>query len=156
MAEAFELHLTRTRAQIVIHAVEEDLRQYLTEWVLPHSDNPHGVFGPLAPVLERRALKDRADGSDPYVWVEYLDYADTYELLNRHSRLLPGEVSESLRVLTPRLQMVTRVRNRLAHSRRFDADDLDAVEKMSAEALALPLKMPKLTAVTEHMASDPA
>jgi cold shock CspA family protein len=155
MSAGADLSLTRARALVLITATEEDLRRYITEWVIPHSDDPHAVFGVLASSLEQRAIKDRADASDPYVWVDYLDYADTYQILNQNSSLLPGEVSDSLRALTPRLEIVTRVRNRLAHSRRFDVDDLDAVEQLSAAALNSPLRMPRLKAAADRMATDP-
>jgi cold shock CspA family protein len=156
LTTAPDLSLTRARALIVIGATEEDLRTYLTEWVLAHAEQPREVFGELAPKLEQRATDDRADATDPYVLVDYLDWADTYQLLNRNASLLPGDVSQALRDLTPRLELVAKVRNKLAHSRRVDAEDLALVEALTNAALASALRMPTLAAAARRLETDPA
>jgi cold shock CspA family protein/tetratricopeptide (TPR) repeat protein len=153
---AHDLNLDRARARTVIEAVEQDLRRYITDWVLPCAADPQEAFGVLGPRLEQRATDERADASDPYVLVEYIDWADTYQLLNRHGALLPGDEAQAIRELTPLLEQIGGPRNRLSHARRTNADDLELVDSLAAAALSSALQTPHLVAAAQQLAADPA
>ena len=144
------------RVSAVLSAIERDLRSVIAAWLLPQISDPAEVFGDATAGLQRRANADRADASDPYVLLEFLDWADAYGLLNRHADLLPDDVSASLRSLTPRLELAVRVRNRATHSRNIDDGDYDAVEALAREVMAAPFDTPVLDSIIEHLRADPS
>ena len=56
--------------------------------------------------------------------VDYLDFADSYQILLANKGVLEEPTKRSLTAIAPYLQQLTAVRNRVAHSRPMEIDDL--------------------------------
>ncbi|WP_433556555.1 NB-ARC domain-containing protein [Pseudonocardia xinjiangensis] len=63
----------------------------------------------------------------------YLDFADAYEVLLSNRKKLPGDFSEQIDLAKDRLQRITAVRNRVAHTRPMEIDDLSNVLELARE-----------------------
>lgn len=63
--------------------------------------------------------------------VPYLDFSDAYEVLSGIKTRLPEEVQASLQVFAPSLGKLTQVRNRVAHTRPMEIDDLAVVHDVA-------------------------
>src|SRR6185312_5164459 len=61
----------------------------------------------------------------------YLDYADTYQLLNTHKTELMPEVAASIKQNLLSLEKLVPIRNRVSHSRPLNFDDLAIVLDVS-------------------------
>ena len=56
--------------------------------------------------------------------IDYLDFADSYQMLLGNKTILDPKVLGSLTSIAPSLERLTAVRNRVAHSRPMEIDDL--------------------------------
>jgi tetratricopeptide (TPR) repeat protein len=65
--------------------------------------------------------------------IPYLDFGDSIKILNRNKSKLPKELQEALRRINPRLDRTTQIRNRVAHSRPMEIDDLSNILEVTSE-----------------------
>ncbi|MBU7597967.1 hypothetical protein JGS22_010150 [Streptomyces sp. P38-E01] len=74
----------------------------------------------------RAAERRQSDASDDKLSiVEYLDMREAYDILNRHREALPVELARELRFGTPRMDILTPIRNRVMHGRPLQAGDAE-------------------------------
>src|SRR5690606_31814941 len=84
-----------------------------------HKDlGPNAYFGSLAEVFD------------------YIDFADSYQLLNAKKANLPPEMSACIQTNTENLEKLIPIRNRVAHSRPLNFDDLAIVHDVGQSLLA--------------------
>jgi LuxR family glucitol operon transcriptional activator len=62
--------------------------------------------------------------------LSYADFADTYQILNTHRHLLPASLASQIRLLTPQLEKLVAVRNRVAHNRDLYYNDCERTQEV--------------------------
>ncbi len=109
-------------------------------------------------VQQRRAREQGARATDSLAaLLPYLDFADAFEILNKYRKELPVTLAGQLDGLKPRYERLVAVRNRVAHSRPMEIDDLPNV--LDAAALLVGKEgdhWPHLTTTTQRLSSDPS
>lgn len=133
-------NISRLTLFALISAIEEDLRQAILLY-LGTSESPKELIG--NDLFERCMLRltsdigSRATNLELVDLVQYIDFSDSFELLNIHRSKLPEGQAKKLKALTGRLSKLTPIRNRVAHSRPLNYDDLattiDTAEAIIAE-----------------------
>jgi hypothetical protein len=109
----------------LIDAFERDLRGLLRRFVQSQIDDDTVVFGGMLTDLEaRRDADPEGTGAD---LVDYLDLRPAYDLLNKHRRYLPSELSKQVRELTGELDTILPIRHRVMHSRPLVSGDFDRI-----------------------------
>ena len=145
--------LDRSRLYILIAGLETDLRAILRQWVLSYKTEDD-VFGGRYRLLRERAEEDGADPSGSVI--DYADFADSFEIVNRHSAMVPGEVARAIKDYTPHLAAFIGPRNRVMHSRPLHEGDLEAGLKLCMGLLDQPLPLPTLRDLVTRIQEDPS
>ena len=114
---------SRLTCYAVLSAIEEDLRN-ICENQLDNIAQPNELLGnetwnKCVARLEREQgiVKTQASLDD---LLPYLDFADLYHMLNTHSSSLPPVIRRYFKDITPYLERLAPIRNRVAHSRPLD------------------------------------
>jgi cold shock CspA family protein/tetratricopeptide (TPR) repeat protein len=142
--------LTRARVYVLIEALESDLRASLREWVLPYK-SLEDILGPRFGLIQQRA--GGAESAD--VLFEYVDFHDSFSLLNRHAGMLPQDLGAVVRDFTPRLDNFVAVRNRVMHGRPLEPDDAEIAARLCLDLVAAGMPLGRLSVVSRRVASDP-
>lgn len=151
MAQLDQL-IDRARLYFLIGALETDLRELLRKWVLPYKEE-RDAFGGRFEVLRERADRDGADPSESVL--NYADFADSFEFINRHSSMLPAELAAAVRNFTPHLAEFVGPRNRVMHHRPLKPEDLDMGLKLCLDLLDTALPLPTTRDFVARVQSDP-
>ena len=126
-------------AYVLLSAVETDLRSLI--------DLHAGEAVPdslLSPLVKERAVGRRARDrltSPPDQMTQllpYLDFQDSFDVLMRLKSSLPPSLFEGVKQLMPRLPALVEARNRVAHNRPLEVDDLPMVVDFSASVVQVP------------------
>lgn len=133
---------TRLTLYAIISALEVDLREAI-ELNLNKQKRIEEIFG--VKLLEKIFLRLQKEQSGPTgtfalgELVQYLDFDETFQVLNSNRDSLPADVAERLRGLTPQFQKLAPIRNRVMHARPLEFEDLsvclDTVENLRASKL---------------------
>lgn len=126
----------------ILSSIEEDLRDLLSTNLSPSVD-PQDVLGKdlFSRTLARYIAEVGTGLGDPVLvaLLPFTDFGDLPPVINRCRDELPNGVSSYIRSVTPRLEALAGVRNRVAHSRPLNADDLpltvDLAEKLAVAAI---------------------
>jgi hypothetical protein len=88
--------------------------------------------------------------------LSYIDFADAWQILNHHRALLPAAIGAHFKQITPRLEPLVGVRNRVAHSRPLEYTDLPNVTALTDRLVeTTPELWPQLTATTLRLRDNP-
>lgn len=129
---------TRLTTFALLAAIEEDLRNAILT-ATDESDNPLELFhAERYEKAQQRRARDVPGSSSPTVsaLVPHLDFADSYEVLSGIKNRLPDSLQQSLRLFAPHLAKVTQIRNRVAHTRPMEIDDLATVYDVAKDICA--------------------
>jgi hypothetical protein len=132
----FSALIDRTRLYVLISALETDLRAVISEWVMPFKEE-EDVFGGRYAILRDRA--DKARPGAPESLLEYADFADSFELINRHSAMVPAELAQAVKAYTPQLGQFVEPRNSVMHARPLHPGDLETGLKLCLDLLDRPI-----------------
>ncbi|GHJ48846.1 hypothetical protein Cs7R123_61880 [Catellatospora sp. TT07R-123] len=135
MNDRLDVRLTRMRMYVLIDAFERDIRDVLRRFVLDDLSDEEVLGGQLLVKARDRQMKDRGDESG-HSLVEYLDFRETYGLLNRHRAMLPEALARETTDLTAGLDRLVLIRNRVMHGRPLAAGDPDALSALLSILLA--------------------
>jgi len=87
----------------------------------------------------------------------YVDFGDLYQIINRYSNHYPQEFADSFGSFTPRLELVGKVRNRVAHSRPLQVNDFPLVlDLANSLAQSFPQQFFELRHILRRMEADPS
>lgn len=149
---------TRLTCFALLSAMEEDLRSEIE--ALASADDVTQLLGSeRADLVQKRRSRDQGSRSTDSVaaLLPYLDFADAFEVLTKYKTQLPHSFAEQLRSLGTRHDRLVGVRNRVAHSRPMEIDDLpnvlDACHDLTARRDE---HWPHLRATLERLESDPS
>ena len=115
---------SRLMLYAAISAVETDLRNFIATHT--PSEDPVDFLGPqLHTKCLERAAQEAATLSSATIddLLPYVDFADHFEIINRHRDLFPGGVASHIKDVTPKLERLAAIRNRVMHSRPLHGAD---------------------------------
>ncbi|MGW5394160.1 NB-ARC domain-containing protein [Streptomyces koyangensis] len=139
--------------------MEEDLREAITTAANDH-DDPAALFGTERfEKTQQRRSREGHGSSSPTIsaLVPYLDFADSYEVLTKIKDRLPESRTTSLALFAPHLGRVTQIRNRVAHTRPMEIDDLAIIHDVAKDICASSSEdWPKVCETLRHLESDPS
>lgn len=121
----------------LIDAFERDLRDLLQRYVLEDLDPIAALGDSYERAAARQASDSGAASGSEHPLIEYLDFKDSYDLLNKHRALLPEMLSRELRDLTPNVDRLVQIRNRVMHGRPLSAGDPDALSSLLTPFVSL-------------------
>src|SRR5689334_15127324 len=122
------IRLTRMRMYALIDAFERDMRDNFEKYVIQELTPEEALDSNYNKAFEK-LQKDDVDPNRTSV-VEYLDFAEIYNLLNRHRNHLPEAFSRELRELTSNVGHLTSIRNRVMHGRPLRTGDPESLVSM--------------------------
>lgn len=123
----------------LLSAVESDLRNLIAA----HCEETESEQVLGIELLERgiqRRTKERRQSTSTNLssLLPYIDFEDAYNVLRRMKGRLPGELNEGLKALEAKFKALTPIRNRVAHSRPLEMDDVPFIVDFSAEIVECP------------------
>jgi len=141
-----------------LSAIEEDLRA-LIALHLNAGANPENLFGQALYDSCKDRLQKDTPGAQPSVtaMLAYLDFADSFQLLNKHSSQLPKDIATYIKVCTRALEKLIPIRNRVAHIRPINFDDVVTVQQFCTDAVQNKAQLwQNLSATIDHLRVDPS
>lgn len=144
----------RARLFVLFDALEQDLRAILRHHVVPYQPKEN-LLGARAEVIAQRAVADGHSDPESAQLVEYLDFADSFALINRHHAMVPEATAELVRSQTPRLESLIPVRNRVMHIRPLHPDDPDLAVGFGVDLLDSHAELPRLRSTAKRLVGDP-
>lgn len=150
---------TRLTCFALLSSMEEDLRAVILG-ACEESENAQDIFKAdrYEKALTRltRDVGKQAAGTISGL-TPYLDFADAYEVLTGLKMRLAEDLQDSLRTFAPSIGKLTQVRNRVAHTRPMEIDDLAVVHDVSKAVSAIaPSAWSNLKRTISQLQDDPA
>jgi Tfp pilus assembly protein PilF/cold shock CspA family protein len=153
------LTASRLTLYAVLSSIEEDLREVALTQLGPQA-SPERLLGAdvFAKAQERlsRDVISLGEVPDLEQLLLYIDLGDLFALLNAHRQLLPNELAKYFKTVTPDLEKLVPIRNRVAHSRPLGLDDLASAlavaERFASEA---PKTWRALRGTVERLRKEP-
>ncbi|MBR7831751.1 hypothetical protein KDL01_00680 [Actinospica durhamensis] len=149
---------TRLTCFALISALEEDLRNEIRA-----NAGPADVERFLSPdryeKVKTRRAKDHGLHPSPGLssLLPYLDFADSHELMMKLKKDVPAELREPLAQLDKSMAKLVDIRNRVAHTRPMEIDDLPFVLDLAEEIVRRRSdRWENLATTLEHLSQDPA
>lgn len=142
---------SKARAFVAIDSLEQDLRQCIMQFLLDHME-PEEVFGSDLAELRHRRDSD-TDGGEGLV-TDYLYLRQGYDILLRHSAILPHDLGELLSKNVGAMDVFVGVRNRVMHGRPLRPDDLDNAHSFVARFRSR--YFPATDTVLDNLEQDPS
>lgn len=144
----------------LISAIEQDLRLIIAVHLAPQFTTQK-LFGEelYTKAFERYQREEGQVPDSPPLdrMLTYLDYADTIALLNRHRSLLPANIGRYFKGMTPVLNKLVPVRNRVAHTRPLLPDDPEETFNVARRLLTeQSVHWPQLQSVYEELQKNPS
>jgi cold shock CspA family protein/tetratricopeptide (TPR) repeat protein len=119
------MQATRPQIYALLDAFESDIRSHLEKHIMPYVDELEILGADLEKCTTIRSMESNQGPSVPLVY--YLDLRPAYDRLNTYRHLLPAELANEVRELTPQLDVIVGVRRRVMHPRPFASDDQERV-----------------------------
>jgi len=152
--------LSRQTIYAILSAIEADLRTLIGNHLGWMEDVP-AILGSevFSRAVERFHKDSQTVGSQATLdeLLFYIDFSDTYAILNQHRSDLPQDVASAVRESTKTLEALAPVRNRISHSRPLEIDDLSLTVD-SAESLArrVDIEWSNLSSVQRRLKAEPS
>jgi len=125
-------------AYVLLAAIEEDLRGLVDFY--GGDQEPETLLG--AELTEVTSLRRRRDGHKSPVrhasqLTPYLDFQDSYDVVMRLKDHIPSDLLDGLKNLGGAIREIVSVRNRVAHNRPLEIDDLPRVVDLARDIQAV-------------------
>lgn len=121
LTDGLTIRMTRMRMYALIDAFERDMRDIFNRYVLSEL-TPEEALGAGFDRASERKSKDSVANPDAGL-VEFIDFHEVYDLLNRHRSLIPSRIAEELRLIAADAGSLTTIRNRVMHGRPLAQGD---------------------------------
>lgn len=139
----------------LISAIEIDSRIAVSDL-----QEAHGALLPKAVIDKANARRSGDRNSSIHSAnsiLEYLDFADTHEFLLSHKRILPESLRQSLLATSNQLGLFTQTRNRVAHNRPLEIEDMPrTVDISQGLTAAAPEHWQQTKRMLAQIADDPS
>ncbi|MCL7369079.1 NB-ARC domain-containing protein [Streptomyces ardesiacus] len=150
---------TRLTCFAILSSVEEDLRSAILHATSDEDDAKSLLNGERYEKALVRRSRDIGDTAKKTLGslVPYLDFSDAYEVLSTLKHRLPEDTQKALEKFASRIAKLTQVRNRVAHTRPMEVDDLAAVYDTAEEARESSAELwTNVAATLRRIEEDPA
>lgn len=128
---------TRLTLYALISAMESDLRRLIKKELASQYDATDIIDSDLLKAAKSRLEKDLGVMEDTpsidYV-LYYIDFGDLFQILNRNRKSLLTKTATYIREITPELESIVPIRNRVAHTRPLHFEDFPTVIDFSKKA----------------------
>lgn len=144
-------------AYVLLASMEDEFRSIIEHFAgetLPADALSDGLLA----TANRRRKKDGLENEPQSLTqlLPYLDFQDSYDLANALAKSLPESLSVGLRELATGVNRLTGIRNRVAHNRPLDIDDLPTVVDFAiAVSHVQGWSWTRIKEVQQELASDP-
>lgn len=115
---------TRLTCFAIISAIETDFRDLILSLESDHAVTWNKNALDAATKRLKRERTNAIPNPSHTELIDYLDFADSYQILLGNKLILDVAVLRSLKSIASNLERLTAVRNRVAHSRPMEVDDL--------------------------------
>jgi LuxR family glucitol operon transcriptional activator len=140
MSPAMSLVIPRLTLYALLSSMEEDMRHVVRLQLVPQVPDARELFGDeIHDDAVKRLARERGDIPDAPESAEllpFIDFADAWQLINRHRPLLPASIGAHFKEATSDLETLVPIRNRVAHSRPLEYTDLPTVSAVVEKLLA--------------------
>ena len=116
----------RLTCYALLSAIEDDLR-IVASTHLADLDPETALAEAYVPARERAMRDLGVPAATLSELIRYIDFQDTYKLLNRCRTFLPSSYADHIKEVTGALNKLVPVRNRVAHTRPLDYEDFSLV-----------------------------
>jgi len=119
--------ISRLTLFALLSSVENDLRKVMINYISEEGKSSELLGTDLFQQVQQRAEKDMREiyeNSSLELCLSYVDFSDSYKLLNKHKNYLPTDYKNYLSKITPSLEKLAPIRNRVMHSRPLHHEDL--------------------------------
>ncbi|WP_019484200.1 NB-ARC domain-containing protein [Arthrobacter sp. TB 23] len=144
-------------AYVLLASVEDEFRSIVDHFA--KEQDPRALVSEdlFEAANERRARDGLQNPAQNLAQIlPYLDFHDSYELANSLGKSLPAELREGLQGLSTAVGKITGIRNRVAHNRPLDVDDLPAVVDFARDLSKIGgWQWAKVRETEEELNSDP-
>ncbi len=150
---------TRLTLYALLSSLEEDLRELLLQSVPATYDLEKTLGGDLFQKTFERFQKENGEGAFVTSLEEllpYLDFPEAFELICANKKNLPRSVAQPFIALVPKFQKLTAIRNRVAHSRPLNFEDLPlTLDTLESTTTTIPFDWKNLTKTQERLKDNP-
>ncbi|MBN3945121.1 MAG: AAA family ATPase [Nostoc sp. NMS7] len=126
--------ISRLTLYAILSNIEEDMRKIICTHLAPQVQS-NSLFGEEILKKSRERLSKDIQVSAANIsnedLVEYIDYAEAFQIINAHRNLLPSSIAKHFQDVTKQLEKLVPVRNRVMHSRPLDPEDLSNTTDIS-------------------------
>jgi len=122
----------------VLSGIEEDLRDLIRVQLTGQMDGQELLGKEVQDKCKVRLQNDIGFADDQISindLIIYLDYSDSFKVLNANSKFLPTHVGKYIKEITPTLEKLVPTRNRVAHSRPLNFDDFPKTMDVAQELI---------------------
>ncbi len=143
----------------IISTIETDLREIINDYLGTQRDILSFLGPELAQQCCDRFEKEYGQNSEFTLrqLSPYLDFADSYKVLNANAQFLPNDIAQYLKACTADLDKLVPIRNRVMHSRPLHFDDLATTLDIAENLLKNDsVQWSSLRATLEHLERDPS
>ncbi|MFG2060416.1 NB-ARC domain-containing protein [Micromonospora sp. NPDC048871] len=151
-APQVNFRLTRMRMFALIDAFERDMRDILARYVLTEI-SPEEAFGGAFERAREKQLREPETEPGKYQIVEFLDFKEAYDLLNRNRVHLPEGLAREIRQLASNMDRLVTIRNRVMHGRPIGAGDPEVLPRLLGMFQSTQWR--SLSDAWVHLESDP-
>ena len=115
----------------IFDALEKDLRSLLLDELLPYHNLDSVLTNhELAKISDRHKTFQESQISnddDSVALVQYLDFLDTVQIINRNKRKIPSLLAKYFVGITPTLEKCAPIRNSVMHGRPLEIDNFSTI-----------------------------
>jgi LuxR family glucitol operon transcriptional activator len=129
--------VTRLTLYGLLSSIDRDLRAIVREQLRPKLAESQLLSGQLLERLRQRAIQDGCAGDYDDI-LEYLDFGDSLQALNQNKGSLDESVKRFLKNMSPLIEKLIPVRNRVMHARPLHVSDFPSVIDVSRQILSYP------------------
>ena len=123
----------------VLSSIESDLREAIRTYLGSEKDFAKTFSAELLEKTFARFQNEHGMSADEITFsqlVDYLDFDDSFKILNRNRANFAPEINASIKDLAPYFQKLAPIRNRVMHSRPLELEDLPTVKDLKDILLA--------------------
>lgn len=144
-------------AYVLLAAIEDEFRSIVDHFA--GEQDPRAVVKEqLIPIAHERRRRDGFENQPQSLaqLLPYLDFHDSYELTGTLGELFPTPLRDGLRSLSAAVGRITGIRNRVAHNRPLDVDDLPTVVDFAYDVVQIEGWLwSKIKETQQELSSDP-
>lgn len=147
---------TQITTSALIHGIEVDLRDAVRNCLPGLSIDELFTEERIVRARKRRKEDGKRDTPTDLDLLNYMDFQDTIEVLQSNRDRLSHEMQSAVSYLADAADVLSPIRNRVAHSRPLEIEDPFDVEKIATKLTSWPMDWPATEEILNLLRSDPS